>query len=176
MRTIRTQNDGITLLITLLVMGVLLALSSSILNITLRQYQISGTGYSSEIAFQAAHAGMECALYYDTAMPPNGDKFDIGASPDSINCFGVNRNTNPPSSSGEEQEFDFDWGTPAVCTEFSVYKFFDAGSDIPMSSVGINRDCPMGSTCTVIKSRGYNVACGNTDSFRVVERELTLVY
>jgi hypothetical protein len=182
------RQEGITLLITLLLMGVLLGVSASLLNVTLKQYQLSGISYISEIAFQAAAAGMECALYQDFV----NDEFDPNPRND-IQCFGgVNsaddfQATDPDAESGEEQRFKFTWGSPAVCSEFSVYKFYIPDDGVPpvvmtplvIDTVDIRpgSPCPEGSECTVIKSRGYNVPCDQrmTDS-KVVEREYTQVY
>lgn len=177
---IHTHKDGITLLVTLLVMGILLAISSSLLNITLKQYQISGIGLASEMAFQAASAGMECALYYDTSLA-DGGKFDIGTGAETLECFEDTDNTPDAPESGDEQVLSFDWGTPALCTEISVFKFFTndpAGVELIVDGVDVRSGtpCPAGSTCTVVQARGYNVACGNKNSIKVVERELTLVY
>jgi hypothetical protein len=184
------SQEGITLLITLLLMGVLLGVSISLLNITLKQYQLSNISYASETAFQAANAGMECALYNDYVER----EFELG-SRDAVSCFGIVSNDTPGTDPGilgiaestEEQRFEFTWnaGGGSVCTDFSVYKFFENPSDDGDTigpSVGVNGEtlrsaCPEGSVCTVIQSRGYNVACGErTTSSRVVEREYTQVY
>ncbi len=190
---IQTHQDGITLLITLLLMGVLLGVSASLLTVTLKQFQLSGITRASEEAFQAASAGMECALNRDFV----NSEFDIGDR-DPITCFdnvssedleeipGGDAN----ASSEEKQSFEFSWGSPEICTKISVYKFYDAGSDTPVVILGKNmRDsngngvvdgneaCPAGSTCTVIQSRGYNVGCNDiAGNSRVVEREYTQVY
>ena len=194
-----TNQDGITLLVTLLLMGVLLGVSASLLNLTLKQFQLSGIAYASETAFQAASAGVECALYHDFPktgvspfeVPGNGDEQSSGAS---IKCMGGTTavpNSNGTAQSGEEQRFQFSWGTAPnqVCTELSVYKFYSLTSSVDMFvntiNMNINRDadlntvepCPQGSVCTVIQSRGYNVACADiTTSGRVVEREYTRIY
>lgn len=181
MRRVTTQQDGITLLITLLLMGVLLAVSTSLLNITLKQYQLAGIAYSSEVAFQAASAGMECALYHDYI---SGD-FGVGSERNEVECFGESSDDLEAEDdadlveSGNEQRFQFTWGEPEVCTEFSVYKFYDASAPVAVEVDGVNMraDCPAGATCTVVQSRGYNVACGDiVGSGRVVEREYTQVY
>lgn len=70
---IQHNQDGITLLITLLLMGVLLGISTSLLNITIKQFQLSDIARSSETAFQAASAGMECALYHDSTQGGDGE-------------------------------------------------------------------------------------------------------
>ena len=141
----KNNQQGIALLITLLLMGVLLGIGATLLNITLKQLQLSSIAYDSEIAFQAANAGVECALYYDF-VPEEGQPFAVpgdgsGRDPeDNLGCMGdtstdlVGGNggegdcgeedcvVEDKVESGEEQRFRFDWNN--ICTEFSVYKFF----------------------------------------------------
>jgi hypothetical protein len=197
---LQTKEKGITLLITLLLMGVLLGVSTSLMNITMKQYQLSGIALSSEVAFQAANAGLECILYHD--FPALGD------SPFTVPDDGGEQAARPQVAcmdggmvqaddtrdddadglmkSGEEQLFEFTWGVASassaqLCSKVSVHKFSDA--DNPVSVVVEGRDyrngsdCPAGSVCTVVQARGYNVACGDISSnSRVVEREYTQVY
>lgn len=194
MRTTQTQQDGITLLITLLVMGVLLSISASIMNITLKQYQLAGLAYASEVAFQAATAGMECALNHEHNYGDDGEGFDINESGQDISCFDqVEQDVDPTAVPGVTQHynFQFDWGDPQVCSDVSVYKFYDADDTISLEINGRNMNidrngdnvinssdyCPAGSVCTVVQSRGYNVPCSVINSGnRVVEREYTQVY
>lgn len=192
---INTTERGVTLLITLLLMSVLLGVGASLLNITLKQYQLAGIAYSSEMAFQSATAGMECALYHD--FPISGvSPFDVPGDGDEqstvpqIQCMGsvvtsaelVDDDGDGKMKSGEEQQFQFSWGNPEICTEVSVYKFFSDSSDLSLIVDGIevrNEQCPQNSSCTVVKARGYNVPCSvmiaGTNP-RVVEREYTQVY
>ena len=174
---IQKNHDGITLLITLLLMGVLLGVSSSILNITLKQFQLSGIAYQSEVAFQAANAGLECAQFHDWEnnsfdVPSDGTRAAASvACMEEVAVF----DSLGTAGSGDEQKFQFSWGTPGVCSEFSVYKYYSETGDVAM---GIRPEpCTRGSECTVIKARGYNVACGQIGGGgRVVEREYTIVY
>jgi hypothetical protein len=192
MRTQKKQ-EGITLLITLLLMGVLLGISTSLLNITLKQFQLSGIALASETAFQAANAGLECALYHDFPLSGFAGPFDVNgngtpvAEELNILCMGLTSSDIEPSNnntvvSGEEQRFQFSWGTDTeVCTEFSVYKFTSDSAPVDVVVQGVDMrpgsDCPMGSVCTVVQARGYNVACADISSGgRVVEREYTQVY
>jgi hypothetical protein len=176
----KKQNErGITLLITLLLMGVLLGVSSSLLNVTLKQYQLSGIALSSEVAFQAANAGLECILYNDFpvtgsstfAVPNDGNEQAVSPS---VLCMGeslpvTNSAGDGRAASSEEQLF-----------EVSVYKFSDADDTVPVEVDGRSfrsTDCPAGSVCTVVQARGYNVPCASINgSARVVEREYTQVY
>jgi len=184
------KQEGITLFVTLVLMGVLLGVSASLLNITLKQYQLAGVSYASEIAFQAANAGMECALYHDWV----NNSFDVpGNDTDQINpveidCFGAGNyeDENGPSKSSEEQKFEFTFSSNSsdsnddVCTEFSVYKFYSDSGDVAVTIDGDlykDVDCKEGSECTVVQSRGYNVICDDIGTAaRVVEREYTQVY
>ncbi len=190
------HHDGLTLLITLLLMSVLLGISASLLNVSLKQYQLSGIARASEVAFQAANAGIECVLYYDFINfnnPVSSDsQFDVpidATLPEtSLTCFdGVSSGDTAPDvnntiQSGEEQQFRFDWGSASdpLCTEVSIYKFHD---DAPVDVIvegqyprGVGNPCPSDGVCTVIKSRGYNTSCNKRSDPRVVEREVTQVY
>lgn len=199
------DQDGVTLLVTLLLVGVLLGISTSLLNITLKQYQLSGIALASEIAFQAANAGMECALYQDFpktgvsafAVPGNGAE---QTSQPSFTCMNAGMvsvvgKTNTPgtasyagdndgfSVSGEEQYFQFTFGTSPndVCADVSVYKYYSTSGNLPRTVDGVDLgngvDCTQNTECTIIQSRGYNVPCADKNSSsRVVEREYTQIY
>lgn len=203
---IKKNEEGIALLVTLLLLGVLLAIGASLLNITLKQYQFSGMALASETAFQAANAGMECILYYDN--DPNGSVFDVpgdgsGRSPVlSLNCMNENSsdivagngtcfgcNEGGAVESGEEQMFEFEWGSPRGCSQVSVYKFYSTSDEVSVEiddvfyrADGSDADsdpdpCPIGGICTVVQARGYDVSCSDVGTAaRVVEREYTIVY
>lgn len=195
MKPHNTNEKGITLLVTLLLMGVLLGVSASLMSITLKQFQLSGIAYSSEVAFQAANAGMECILYHDfntdsDSNPVNGIQSPFEVKGDgttvpeegSISCMGqssadVESSNNNTVVSGEEQKFVFSWGNPAVCSDVSVFKYYSTSADIIYTISGQSKTCPRYSTCTVVQARGYNVGCNDrATNPRVVEREYTQVY
>lgn len=58
------SEKGITLLMTIFVLGGVLAISSAIANTVIIQLKISGAAEDSTIAFFAADAGVECRLWY----------------------------------------------------------------------------------------------------------------
>ena len=198
---IHHKQDGITLLITLLLTGVLLGVSTSLLNVTLKQFQLSGISNASEAAFQSASAGMECIRFHDQnkdGVAPDfpASRFDVNeissttqVIPETgVLCMGAlvddASTTNATVQSGEEQRFQFSWGTPAICSDVSIYKFYDTVATVPMIIDGVNfrptpagNGCPVGVRCTIIQSRGYNVGCGEINAGgRVVEREYTQIY
>jgi hypothetical protein len=143
------------------------------LNITLKQYIFSGIGRESEIAFYAADAGMECALYFDTSTA--GGTFDLSAPGGNFSCMGITRTAPAGGTSGTAKAFEFEWNTSGqtVCTKIAITKYFDATSPINMGSWGT---CDAGATCTQTESRGYNRGCAELNSPRVVERALRANY
>ncbi len=193
---IHNNQDGITLLITLLLMGVLLGVSTTLLNVTLKQYQLSGITLASETAFQVASAGMECMLYHDkNPLTYPASRFDVNPSgatlPEETDvvCMGETSPDSGPDNggantvvSGEEQQFQFTWGTAPyqVCSDVSIYKFSSNSASVPVIVDGIplrSTNCPQNGICTVVQSRGYNVPCSALASGQlVVEREYTQVY
>jgi type II secretory pathway component PulJ len=189
----RRDQDGVALLITLILMGVLLGVGSALLNITLKQKQLSGVSYASEAAFQAANAGMECAVRQDLVNESyylNQDVSDRARV--SVECMGQTNpdlfiaqgdaqvKFQPGNASAEEQLFQYEWGSPAVCTQISVYKYYHATQPVPLRVYGTimrQNDCPAGIVCTIIQARGYNVGCSSISTARtVVEREYTQIY
>ena len=191
----KTYAAGFTALIASLVAAIVLAIGLAILDVTLKQVQLAGVARQSDRAFHAAQAALECARYNDFQISP-ASPFAIpndGVGDDNeVECFGSAQETGSPADSGDEQTVEWSWGddvngvaSPNVCSEISVYKFFNASSDEDMFSVGVgndgvgngnDRDCPQGFTCTVIKARGYNSICSEVGNEGVVERELTAVY
>ena len=171
-KRIFARQRGFTLLLAILVTGITLAIGLSILNITLKEYLLSGIARESYAALNAADAGMECALYWDTST--SGDVFDVGAGTSAISCMGNDVSVDGTAVSGiTTNDISLEWGTPAVCAEVTVNKYFSASEILDM---GDGRNCPIGNECTKVISRGYNKACDDLDSDRTVERALKAVY
>lgn len=179
-----THERGIALLITLLLMSVLLTVSASLLNITLKQYQFSSIGVASEQAFQAANAGLECVMWHDYEDYPDS-KFDVGGVTPSISCMeepAVAPRVDNPTGAIEERIYRFSWGDPEVCSDVTIYKFESTSGSVSMSNATgqAGQTCAEDVVCTVIRARGYNVACpaDDDDPFppRTIEREITQRY
>lgn len=172
----RTRSQGgFALLIAVLVSSVILAVGMSIATITMKQYMFAGLGRESEIAFYAADAGMECALYWDTSTA-GGAKYSVGTnlSDTDSSCMGTTfemDSTHDPIQSGREVYTSISWGTsPSVCARIGVTKYVG-----PVLLPG-GATCPAGATCTRVESRGYNRACSELDNPRTVERALRASY
>ena len=172
------HQRGFTLLIAILVISIVLAIGLSVLNITLKEFILSGIARESTIALNAADAGMECALYWDRSS--QGGRFNVGASGSNITCMGQSRPSGG-GTSGTAQHFEFEWGqTPTlkVCAKVDVTKYLSASGDINMGGTcsGSPCICPEGVICTRTVSLGYNTGCSEVTSPRAVERGLRARY
>jgi len=68
----KKDNQGFTLLFSILVSVLVLSIGASIISTALRQNILSGTGRESQHAFYAANTGIECAMYWDLNSPEFG--------------------------------------------------------------------------------------------------------
>lgn len=59
------ENRGFTLLLSVLIAAIVLALATSIFQIARKEITLSALGRDSQFAFYAADTGAECALYWD---------------------------------------------------------------------------------------------------------------
>ncbi len=83
---IPAKQRGMTLFIAVTVMGILLFISFAVVNIALKSMLFSSSGRDSQLAFYAADAGLECAIYWDSMVDPS--KFDPTLTGGSIDCAG----------------------------------------------------------------------------------------
>ena len=69
MKKAQKYNSGVTLFIAIIVMGTLLLISTTIVNVAVREAFITRTARESQFAFYAADTGAECAIYWDVKNP-----------------------------------------------------------------------------------------------------------
>jgi hypothetical protein len=178
-----SRRRGFTLFIAIVTAAIVIAIALALLDVTRKQVKLAGIAYQSEIAFQAANAGLECVRFYDVSQS-HGGRFDVPsdgstgalASPE---CFGNEPDEKGGTAkSGSAQWYEWTWADGTRCTDVSVYKFYDASDPEPVVIDGrtVRSDCPAGVECTVIKARGYNGACNAVGVEGSIERELTAVY
>jgi hypothetical protein len=174
--------NGFALLITIVIISVVLAVGISLLNITVKQINLSITGRDSEVAFHAAQGGVECVQQllnetdYISGAPLSGPVACLGNSSPlntGISGDGVN------NSNVYEYQFEVSWnnGDLDVCTQTDIY-LFDATSGA-LSETFTNQgivtfNCAAGEYCVAVFSRGYNRACTQLNSLRTVQREITI--
>lgn len=189
MYTYRQHQKGFALLLALIVSSVVLAIGLVILEISINQINLSATARESEIAFQAAHAGIDCIWYWRNEEATSFTA-DSGGAP-SIQCF----NTSPittavpttleSGSDGHARAFEytFEWGDPIRCTVVDAYVINAYGGDMSLNfaneAIGDDgvKDCNEGNVCTVLIAGGYNRACDEvgTGVFSV-QREIVVEF
>lgn len=177
------QHRGVTLLIAVLVVSIVLSIGLAILNITLKEFILSGVARDSAVAFTAADAGLECGKYWDRSPSlPSGSVFDT-TEDTSVDCFEGTYNTTHTFGceyggaadcySHEIELVDFGEGGTPLCTSVLVTKFQSSDGAVQMTE---DRACPQGFRCTTIEARGYNDTCTGIDSSLTVERAIRANY
>jgi len=190
-------ESGFALLMTLIVVSVVLSIGLAILQLSIKQVQLSTMAKDSEVAFHAANAGMECARYVrrtNASAMENG--LDITPS-----CFG---NTLPSSgvnvyardfvdsANGEVHRYQYQmtWGATgaerctSVITLVASTTFSGAGLSMPNAQSVLagypspNFTCDAGGRCTVISVRGYNKPCPAGSGFPsgTIQREVLVEF
>ncbi len=190
----KNTESGFALLMSLIVVGILISIGLSVLELSIKQVQLSTNARDSEIAFHAANAGMECSRYWRRV---NDVEMETGESI-TPSCFNatVSNNTHSTYSdvagSGEAflYDYEFTWGTAPNdrCTRIRTLV---ASSTLPgagltinniptvipsYTDIGTNRFCEAGTRCTVISVRGYNQSCTAVSAYGTVEREVLLQF
>ncbi len=168
------KQSGFALLMTLIVVSIVLAIGLSLLDITLKQLELSGTARDSEIAFHAAYAGAECAQYWRlqsiisdaTIVTPPDFGWCVTGAVAAAPQFDL-----APNITHSTYEID----SGASCIEIDMY-VFDArtaavAADIPDLTPGTDEVCLNG-VCTFVLSRGYNRSCLSLVSTRTIQREI----
>lgn len=183
----KSVQKGFALLLAIIVSVVVLTIGLSILSSSLKQQLLTDLSQESERAFHAAYAGVECAQFWNI-----DDRWDVATPTSLIRCIEQNVTTdNSPAHTNNADEVftvQFDWQnadnadgtyTYDMCTQITVYKYFDGAattdmSILPFAPTDPLRTCNIGVECTVVQSRGYNRSCANLADIRTVEREVTV--
>jgi hypothetical protein len=191
------KESGFALLMTLIVVGVVITIGISMLDLSTRQVRLSSNVKESEIAFSAANAGNECSRFTRLSKTVQMES----GYPITPNCFGgvlvSNTNSAAPSFSGggsaELYSYSFTWGgagnnerctkidtlvvvsDPQAAVATKVTNMDDMFPGYPAELSGV-LDCDIGSQCTIVSSRGYNKPCGSISNYGVVEREVLIQY
>ena len=137
------DNTGFTLLLSVLIASIMLALGVSIFNILSEQLIISDLGKQSQYAFYAADTGLDCALYHDF----QNNAFPTSTSSGTIECADSNRNISSSKVGGDEHEHIF---------------HINLGSE-HCAEVIVTKEVSGGLTTTEIESRGYNKGWTGSD-------------
>jgi type II secretory pathway pseudopilin PulG len=185
------NKTGFALLMSLIVVGVLISIGLTVLELTISQVRLATNARDSETAFHAANAGLECALYWRRQA---ADSMETGQDI-SVDCFGESTGLVSPTNivSGADGDaylytYELTWGTNNDrCSEANtlVASSTPTGSGVTISNVasyiagytgGTNFTCDAGGRCTIMSVRGYNKACGQTTTYGTVQREVLLQF
>lgn len=182
------EKNGFALLFTLVIVSVVLAISLSLIQLTLKQLALSVDARDSELAFHAASAGLECALYTRNNQSDAFIDWASGPAP-AFSCLGVNASplTSARSSvtGGYVNNFTYDMNPTfsasgrGVCVEIDYVVIAAESGPVTHNVGGALGDifCAEGGVCTVAFVRGYNKAtCGGTPRPFEVMRELNAVF
>lgn len=165
---IEHNKSGFVILIAVLVASLLISLGAFIASIAVKELTLSTSGRDSSLAFYAADAAIECALYQDLHV----EQFLINATstgPSSLLCNATSTPIIVDSVLTNSNR---------GVSEFSVSFPQLTGNDpnfSPFARVRVTKNDIGGpSDETVIESRGYNVM--STSTSNRVERALEVTY
>lgn len=190
--SVKDKKSGFTLLFSVLVSVLILAVGASIISIALKQVILSGAGRESQFAFYAANTGLECALYWDLHPRPDqkyifpatglsgGNQARVDTNDwANIKCAGGELS----SGIGVSPKFtsEVPWSSDLQGAIDGDYKFRISISNtiLPVSycaevNVKKSYSSSTGRITTTINSRGLNTCDENSP--RAVERGLVLEY
>ncbi|MEK7113292.1 MAG: pilus assembly PilX N-terminal domain-containing protein [Patescibacteria group bacterium] len=159
-KVIKEKNKGFVLLYSMMLSAVLLTITLSVLNISLREIKFSTSGKETNDAFFAADTGAECALYYDR---PDIDRF---VPPTNDPNVPLNCSRDIPLSNGSNNLWNY---------SFQITDLGSDGNGCAKVQVLKDRNGPL--IKTTITSKGYNNGGSSCifDDFSV-ERLIKLTY
>jgi hypothetical protein len=192
-----SSQDGFALLMTILVVGVIISISLSVLDLSIKQIRLSTNAKDSEVAFHAAYGGVECARYWRKtsalAMETGGaispQCFEV-ATDGSVEIESI---TAGVSGDGLVflYQYRFTWGVAPnqkcsqITTLVASSTALGAGLTIPNVNTLVpgyrpgDKQCAAGERCTILSSRGYNRPCSTavgSGSFGTVQREVLVEF
>lgn len=136
------KKKGFTLIMALMVINIVLAVGLGVFDIVLREIRLSGIGRESQKAFYAAETGIECGTY------------NVFTVSDPVSCAG-NVVGNVPvrkiiTSAPDSIDFSLNLENGS-CVEVNI-----TSSDITSTGAKVT-----------IRSKGYNIDCGSSSSYKV---------
>lgn len=193
------HRRGFALLITLMVVSVVISVTLAIVELSLKQLELSVDSTDSELAFQAANAGLECARYTRRFLSD-----DIEAGSDiTFSCFddsgsasdislGLPLSGATANDNVRRYETEISWGTAPRerCSEMKIITMVidatspgvtmgSAGDPVSSEMPGYPTDtkfCGPGGRCTVASVIGYSASCANKASQSTRSREILLEF
>ncbi len=193
-RNINHQPGGFALLITLVTLTVVVSVTLAIVELSMKQLALSVSSTDSELAFQAANAGMECARFVRNDADFH-DEFEAGLEVQ-FDCMADSQSRAPedltPSAGNgivrvySEIEFNWGEGVQARCSKIDMLTMIadDTGNDLEYDLVRdyipgyptATKTCTLGGRCTIVSVTGYSAACAEKNVEGTLKRELLLEF
>jgi Tfp pilus assembly protein PilX len=188
------SEQGFALLMTLIVVTVVISIGLSVLDLSIKQVRLSTNARDSEVAFQAANAGMECARYTRRILSSsmeNGTAISPSCFPGgSLSSNAVTEIVSNVTGDGDVYKYDYSltWGGTATrCSQVTTLVASSSVSGaglviggmtnlVPGYPSGASKTCAAGERCTVISVRGYNKPCNSVSAYGTVQREVLLQF
>ncbi len=171
------KQNGFVLLFAVLLVSIVLTVTLVLLDITLRQLVLSATNRDSQKAYYAAHAGLDCAIFWDRDKnvvdhKPFGSYTNAPQDPEPPGITVQCGDTNDPVDWSENVGSTI--GTALIDIVFSD----GSCAKLKVTKQAPDEDEETGDT--IIQSSGYNLsnasACPDANSNRLVERTLVTTY
>ena len=160
-------QSGFTLLFSVLISSMLLAIGISIFSTTLKDLLFSSSGRESQFAFYAADTGTECALFWDKKngkLPTTTASILPDSETETLRCNG--------------EDIAATWDLSELGANPPVVVFYlnkdNANPDKICAVVRVSKYNNDGVLNTVIESRGYNTC--DTNNPRRIERGIRVTY
>lgn len=150
----RATHRGFTLLIAVVLASVSLAIGLALLDISYKQVVLATAAKQSQIAFYAADAALECALYYDQQQNAFDHASPIGGLACNSQAVTGYSSPNPTSGNPRITTFSVPCAAGGESAQVTVYKASNGS--------------------TQIYTRGYNTC--TSSNLRRIERGLKVSY
>lgn len=167
-------SKGFSMFVSIIVMGVLVLVTFSVINLSVKETQFSNLNRESQYALFAADAGIECAIYWDSKVVPSAFATSTTGT---ISCAGNNNITTnsqvipTPPTPVLPNSLVGGGGNASPTSIF--YLMFNNGSN-PVSTCAVVTVRKNNNGSTYIASKGYN-NCNTSDPKRV-ERGIEVTY
>ena len=191
------RQRGFALLMSLLIIGVVISVTMAIVELSLKQLELSVSSRDSEIAFAAANAGMECAKLIrrsasTTIESGANTTFDCFETISSVGNTGSTIHIQSGGSNGSVYRYQpaIDWSGSDRCSDIDMVTMVvnsDAGGPLVIGGGGNNslkkvfsgypndtKTCEPGGNCTIVSVKGYSAKCAEKANSGTLMREILL--
>jgi type II secretory pathway pseudopilin PulG len=190
------QKSGFALLMTLVVVTAVVSITLAIIELSIKQLSLTVTARDSELAFQAANAGIECIRYLHrqasttfTTPLPTSVPYTCFQRPSDTLVTVANSFTVTGNGSIRRYRDTITWGPNndrcSVLEMVLMHVDPSESSDLVVSNLntafpgypsGQNKRCSPGSLCTIAEVTGFNKPCNAITTAGSVRREVLLEF